>query len=321
MNYRDITVLDMGNIDLTALEIFKAVAEQGSITKAAARLRRVQSNVTTRVKQLEERLGAQLFLRQHRRLVLSPDGRRLLAYADQLLHLSSEAEAALRNGRPAGTLQIGALESTAATRLPPVLSRYHRAYPDVRIELVTGTTGALVTRVMNHEVEAAFVAEPFTANDLEAEPVFSEELVLIAPNGFPKIKTPKDIGHTTLIAVATGCSYRRRLEAWLGAGGVVPERVMEFGSYHAIVLCVAAGAGIAIVPRSVLHLSLGKRHVRVFALPAAVGRAQTCLVLRPGDQSTALDALRAELRRENGDLTAHADIRRNRRRQRSETVA
>src|SRR2546425_8358466 len=106
----------MGNIDLTALEIFKTVAEQGSITKAAARLHRVQSNVTTRVKQLEERLGAQLFLRQHRRLVLSPQGKRLLGYADRLLHLSSEAETALRNGTPAGTLQIGALESTAATR-------------------------------------------------------------------------------------------------------------------------------------------------------------------------------------------------------------
>src|SRR3989442_1641918 len=68
----------MRNIDLTALEIFKTVAEQGGITKAAIRLHRVQSNVTTRVKQLEERLGTKLFLRQHRRLVLSPDGRRLL---------------------------------------------------------------------------------------------------------------------------------------------------------------------------------------------------------------------------------------------------
>jgi DNA-binding transcriptional LysR family regulator len=287
----------MGNIDLTALEIFKTVAEQGSITKAAVRLHRVQSNVTTRVKQLEERLGAQLFLRQHRRLVLSPQGKRLLVYADQLLHLSLEAEAALRNGTPAGTLQIGALESTAATRLPPVLSRYHRAYPDVRIELVTGTTGALVTRVMNREVEAAFVAEPFTANDLEAEPVFSEELVLIAPKSFPRIKTPRDIGHTTLIAFATGCSYRRRLEAWLGGAQVVPERVMEFGSYHAIVACVAAGTGIAVVPRSVLRVSRGERDVTAYPLPAAVAKARTCLVWPRGPQSIALEALRAEVRR------------------------
>jgi DNA-binding transcriptional LysR family regulator len=83
------TVLDMGNIDLTALEIFKTVAEQGGIAKAADRLHRVPSNVTTRVKQLEERLGTKLFLRGHRRLVLSAEGRRLLGYADRLLHLSS----------------------------------------------------------------------------------------------------------------------------------------------------------------------------------------------------------------------------------------
>ena len=123
----------MGNIDLTALEIFKTVAEQGGITKAAARLHRVQSNVTTRVKQLEDRLGTQLFLRRNRRLILSPHGKLLLAYAERLLQLSSEAEAALKNGTPAGSLQIGALESTAATRLPPILSRYHEAYPDVRL--------------------------------------------------------------------------------------------------------------------------------------------------------------------------------------------
>src|SRR5260370_36922856 len=82
-------VLDMGNIDLTALEIFKTVAEQGGIAKAAGRLQRVPSNVITRVKQLEERLGTKLFLRGHRRLVLSAEGRRLLTYADRLLHLSS----------------------------------------------------------------------------------------------------------------------------------------------------------------------------------------------------------------------------------------
>src|SRR2546426_12184430 len=97
----------MGNIDLTALEIFKTVAEQGSITKAAARLHRVQSNVTTRVKQLEERLGAQLFLRQHRRLVLSPQGKRLLGDADRLLHPASGAETGPRDRTAAGTRPIG----------------------------------------------------------------------------------------------------------------------------------------------------------------------------------------------------------------------
>ena len=282
-------------MDLVALQIFKTVAEQGGITKAAAKLHRVQSNVTTRVKQLEARLGTKLFLRQNRKLVLSAEGKLLLAYADQLLRLSSEAEAALRSGMPRGTLRIGALESTAGTRLPPILSRYHLAYPEVRIELATGTTGALVARVLDYELEAAFVAEPFAANELETQPVFTEELVLITPKSFPRIRTPKDIGQSTVIAFATGCSYRRRLEAWLGQA--VPDRVMEFGSYHAIVACVAAGSGIAIVPRAVIRLVDAENGVALHPLPPDIAKARTLLVWRSGHHSVALGALQRELRR------------------------
>jgi len=282
-------------MDLAGLEIFRAVAAEGGITKAAAKLHRVPSNVTTRVKQLEERLGMALFLRHRRRLVLSPEGRLLLAYADRLLRLSSEAEAALRHGQPRGVFRLGTLESTAATRLPPVVARYHRRYPDVRIELVTGTTGALLAKVVAHELEAAFVAEPFAGDDLDVQPVFREKLVLITPKGFGKVRSAKDVGRATVIAFATGCSYRRRLEAWFDRAGVAPERVMEFGSYHAIVACVAAGTGIAIVPRAVIRAVLGVESVAICALPSAVAETRTCLVSRRGHQSIAFTALRKEV--------------------------
>ena len=279
-------------MDLAALKIFKAVVEQGGVTRAAAKLHRVPSNVTTRVKQLEEQLGAKLFLRNGRRLVLSSEGRLLLTYADQLLRISSEAETALRNGKPRGTLRIGALESTAAARLPPLLSRYHQAYPEVQLELVTGTSSALVARVHKQDVEAAFVAEPFNAHHLEAHAVFVEELVLIAPKSCGRIRSPKDIGNRTVIAFATGCSYRRRLESWLGAAKLLPGRVMEFQSYHAIVACVAAGSGIAIVPRAVIELTPGGREVAVSALPASIAKARTHLVWRPGHSSVALEEMK-----------------------------
>jgi DNA-binding transcriptional LysR family regulator len=283
------------HMDLVALQIFKAVAEAGGITKAAARLHRVQSNITTRVKQLEARLGTALFHRHKRRLVLSPEGRTLLAYAERLLALSSEAQAALHNGAPRGVLRIGSLESTAATRLPPVLSRYHLAYPEVRLELVTGTSGALVTRVLNGDIEAAFVAEPFTAQGLEMLLAFSEELVLIAPKGFAEIRTAKDAAHLPVLAFAAGCSYRRRLETWLGRAGISPERVMEYGSYHAIVACVAAGCGIAVVPKSVIRAVRPEREVRIQPLPKEIAAAKTQLVWRQGHRSAALEALKTEL--------------------------
>lgn len=287
----------MRNIDLAALHIFKTVAEEGGITKAAAKLHRVQSNITTRVKQLETKLGTKLFLRQKRRLVLSPEGKLLLAYADRLLRLSSEAEAVLRDGTPRGTLRLGTMESTAAARLPPVLARYHKNYPEVRIELVTATAGALVNKVLNYEIEAAFVAEPVTAANLEMHAVFNEELVLIAPASYPKIKTPRDIGKRTVIAFGAGCAYRARLEDWLSRAKVVPDRVIEFNSYHAMVACVAAGAGIAVVPRSVIRVVRAERDVAVYPLAAGMARVQTLLIWRRDHQSTALDALRAELKR------------------------
>ena len=283
-------------MDLAELKIFKTVAEQGGITKAAAALHRVQSNVTTRVQQLEARLGTKLFHRQGRKLVLSSEGKVLLAYADRLLRLSSEAQAALKGHGPHGLFRLGTLESTAATRLPPVLARYHRGYPAVRLELVTGTSGALVDRVLRGEIEAAFVAEPFPTKNLETQHAFTEELVLITPKGHARVARPQDIDQRIVLAFTTGCSYRRRLEAWLGRSSVVAERVMEYGSYHAIAACVAAGSGIAVVPKSVLRAIGVEAQVAVHPLPASVANAKTMLVWRSGHRSAPLEALRQELR-------------------------
>jgi DNA-binding transcriptional LysR family regulator len=284
-------------LDLEALHIFRTVAEQGGITRAAAKLNRVQSNVTTRVKQLEERLGTQLFVRERRRLTLSPEGELLLAYADELLRLSSEAQAAVKSGTPRGIVRIGTLESTAAARLPAILSRYHLAYPQVRIELVTGTTGALIARVLNFDIEAAFVAEPFFARNVESHPAFNEELVLITAKSYPKIKRPADIGRKTIIAFGAGCTYRRCLENWLAKAKLVPDHVMEFNSYHAIVACVASGAGVAMVPRSIIRAVPMGKEVAVHPLPAAVSAVRTSLVWREGHRSIALEAMRKELGR------------------------
>ncbi len=228
----------------------------------------------------------------------------LLSYADQLLRLSTEAATMLRDGTPRGTLKLGTMESTAAVRLPAVLARYHAACPEVRIELATATSGALITKLLNYEIEAAFVARPFPVSKLESEPVFAENLVLITPRGFGKVRRPKDLGGSTVIAFGAGCTYRRCLENWLAQDNIVPAHIMEFASYHTIVACVAAGAGAAIVPQSVLSAVAGGSEVMSHALPAAVARTQTHLVWRQGHRSGALDALRGELRRRVIRLTS-----------------
>lgn len=285
----------MRNLDLDALQIFKTVADQGGVARAAAHLNRVQSNVSTRLKQLETSLGTPLFRRQNRRLVLSDQGRVLLSYADRLLRLSDEAQSAVRDGALQGVLRIGTMESTAAARLPPILAAYHEAWPKVGIELVTGTSGALAAKVRNYEIEAAFVAQPFPADGLAAMDAFKEELALISPLAWAPIRSAKDLVNRSVIAFAAGCSYRRILESWLNQEGIAPDKVMEFASYHAIVACVAAGTGVAIVPRSVLAVLGAEHSVRVGALSGSHGHALTQLVWRADDDTPALQALRSRL--------------------------
>src|SRR3954453_19309369 len=103
----------MRSLDLDSLEIFRTVVQEGGVIRAANKLNRVQSNVTTRIKQLEQRLGRSLFRRQGRGLVLSPEGELLLSYAQRLFRLADEAESELRAGTPMGGLRIGSLGSPA----------------------------------------------------------------------------------------------------------------------------------------------------------------------------------------------------------------
>jgi len=300
-------------MDFAALQMFKAVADEGGISPAARKLHRVQSNVTTRIQQLEASLGTALFVREKRRLHLSSAGQVFLHYAEQMLRLSEQARSAVLGDVPRGVLRIGTLESTAASRLPPLLARYHARYPAVRVELVTGTTDALVEAVLGRRVEAAFVADCGASARLETLPAFDEELVLVAPRSHPAIRRPEDVRADTLIVFPAGCAYRRRLQAWLGAE--VPERALELASYHAIVACVASGTGIAVVPRSVLRTIRRSQGVAVHPLAGYNAASTTSLVWRKGELSLPLKALQAEVAvpRKAGDTAAVAKSSRKRR--------
>lgn len=160
-------------MNLSDLEVFKAVVEEGGIIKAARRLHRVPSNVTTRIKALEASVGVSLFHRNRQRLHLSPTGELLLKYADRLIQLSEEARVAVSGTAPRGLLKLGSLESTAASRLPEVLGAFHRRYPNVRLELTTGTNDQLVAAVLERKVDAAFIGEHPSNPALGCQAAFS----------------------------------------------------------------------------------------------------------------------------------------------------
>jgi DNA-binding transcriptional LysR family regulator len=278
-------------MELSDLHIFRTVAREGGIVRAARRLHRVPSNVTTRIRQLEASIGVQLFTRERNRLALSQSGERLLDYADRMLRLSDEAIGALSGAAPSGVLRLGALESTAASRLPAILGAYHQAYPDVSVELMTGTNDALTSAVIDRRIDAAFVAEAPASRDFGYMPLFLERLVVISSVGHRPIRRPQDIDGESVIAFPNGCYYRRVLQRWLGERRLPSVRVLELGSYHAIIACVASGTGIALVPESVLE-TVQKAAVARHALPRVHSDVVTPLVWRASGQSPALAALR-----------------------------
>lgn len=282
----------MAHLDLSALEIFRQVAVDGTISGAAKHLNRVQSNISTRIRQLEERLGFALFIRHQRGLSLTEDGETLLQYAERLLALSDEAVEALHAAVPTGTFKIGTMESTAASRLPDILSAYHTAYPKVSIQLTTDTAGGLVRRLLDNDIDAAFLAEPLTIAGVRTIPVFEEQLILVTPSSFPALSRVDEISGKTMIAFEEGCAYRRYLNEWLAETGIVPGQVMSVGSYVAILACVSAGAGYAVVPRSVLEVIASQGEFREHKLPRRYSRIKTLLAWRGDYDSNKLSALK-----------------------------
>src|SRR5207245_6830468 len=120
------------------------------------------------------------------------------------LKISEQARSAVLSDAPRGVLRIGTLESTAASRLPPLLSRYHEKYPAVQVELATGTTDSLVEAVLNRKLEAAFVAECDSAAPVEAVPAFLEELVRVAPRPPARRRAAPAVLRSAGVAERTG---------------------------------------------------------------------------------------------------------------------
>ncbi|UUX50603.1 LysR family transcriptional regulator [Nisaea acidiphila] len=285
----------MQGLDLRTLEMFRAVAREGSVSGAAKKLNRVQSNVSTRMKQLEEQLEKTLFQRRKRGIALTPEGELLLSYAQRLLDLSEEASDALSRDVPRGPFRIGTMESTAAARLPDLLSRFHAACPEVAANVVTGTAGEIVGKLLGREIDVGFVAEPVRHEDLVSEPVFEEALVLVAPESFGPLDDPGDLSGCTMIAFEQGCAYRRYLEDWLLESGIAPGTVLSVGSYLAMLACVSAGTGFCVVPQSVLEAINSSGRFSRKPLAGKFAAIRTLMVTRRGYRSAKLDALREQL--------------------------
>ncbi|MBU5444121.1 LysR family transcriptional regulator [Paenibacillus sp. MSJ-34] len=250
-------------MELNDLRIFQRVALHGSISKAAAELNYVQSNVTARIKQIEKELQTPLFYRHQRGMILTAEGRKFREYADKvLLHFDDMMKAFQDSASAPGSLEIGMVETIIS--LPAILSSFYRKYPQVDLSLKAGVTEQLVQDVLQFKVDGAFVTGPINHPLIEQYEVFQEELVLVSAEQTFGLEA---LLEKPLLVFNHGCGYRQRLENWLRDEGIVHRKMMEFGTFETIIGSVAAGLGVTVVPRSAVAGAQAKGMVRCYEIP------------------------------------------------------
>lgn len=235
---------------MTALEAFVAVAETGSFTRAAARMRISPPMMTMHVARLEERLDAKLFNRTTRRVDLTEDGRQLLDHAQAALHAFATAENALKpGGGLAGRVRIDAPASAGHAFIVPALESFHRLYPDIIIDLSLGDRGTTF-RADGFDVLMRVGEAPLSGSI--TVPLGTTRLLCLASPGYLQRygtpATPDDINDHRCILYAS-------VEApggypWNFARGgkrtrIRPPAVFTFNDGAAIMAAARAGLGLA----------------------------------------------------------------------------
>lgn len=260
-------------MDVRDFQFLAAVAETGSVTRAAERLGCVQSNVTARLRKLEDRIGQKLVARVAGRMVPTAAGSLALDYGARIAGLAQEVEDRLRACAQAlPPLRLGTMETTAAVRLPPLLKRIRAELAALRLSVRTGTSGELAAAVRSGALDLAFLAEEAVDDGLESAPLWTERLVEVLP--------PGGAADASAVVFREGCCYRARSLAVLGD---LP--VLELGTLDGIIGCVAAGLGRTLLPEAAVERWRAAGEIATRPLPPATAEVRTRAAWRPGSAS------------------------------------
>jgi len=275
------------------LKIFEAVASSGSFTKAASAMFTVQSNVTARIKNLEEEFGAELFSRTSRKVELTSGGKILMQYCKQIGQLVAEAKSHIQNSnRISGTLKIGCIETTMALKVPEILKHFEQNYPEVELEFRSDMRSTLINDVLNYNLDAAFVSAPINVKGLDEIKIKEEQLVLLTASKGLKLEELLTKQPLKIVVFGEGCIFRARLESWLSSKGIIHYKSTVLNSIEGIINFVEAGLGISILPEEVVSQYYSGRKIISHGLSKQLGTMNTVLVFRKDGQSKALNAFK-----------------------------
>ncbi|WP_033707375.1 LysR family transcriptional regulator [Bacillus mycoides] len=261
-------------MDFRDLKIFQTVARVQNITAAARNLNYVQSNVTARIKLLEQELNTLLFYRHARGITLTGDGQIFLKKVNKLLKEFEELQNTFTDdNNPTGLLNIGTVDTVHP--LPTILASYHKQFPNVDISLKTDVSQRLILDILEFKLDGAFVTSPIQDSSLEQYKVSTKTLVLFSNRLTFDIQ---DLKNETFLVFSPGCGYRFVLEKWLKDEGILLKKIMEFNMLEMILHSVSLGLGITVLPVTALTFFSNIPNIYWHEIPEQYGKIETTFV-------------------------------------------
>lgn len=289
---------------LQHLRAFCTVIEEGSFTKAAARLNLSQPAITKQVRSLEEEMEATLVRRNGRRLDLTAEGEVVYAHAKRVLRALEECQASLAAlatpGR--GELAIGAVTTIALSTLPRLLGPYSNRYPLVSVHVRTGLNHEVLNMVLRHEVDVGLCSVPMSHEQVDTIPLFRDRIVLIVAPDSRWVEgdrlTPAQLAQIPMIGYRHGSRFRAFVDASFENAGITPLVTMEFDSHEAVRTMVELNLGVAMVPFSAVEQDLAAGRVRVVKVERLpeLGRTASLIVRSDAPRQPGLTGFMEQVR-------------------------
>lgn len=259
-------------MDSNLLKIFISVANNKSISLGANELGFAQSNVTSRIKQLEKSLECTLFHRVPKGVILTNEGEKLYKHAVEIVKKVEDTIADMRNIQHQKKLIVGSTDCNAAVRISSFLMQLHKDYPKMQLELLTGTTRDMIQLILNYKVDIAFVSGEPRQEELVVLKKYEEEIAILEAKDE---NTPN-----VILSFKEGCAYDEFLKDYYQKKGETVEKSLSFGSLETILACVKSGMGKTLLPTNLVEKLGFINDVKVTELDKKTAYIPTCLVCR-----------------------------------------
>lgn len=255
-------------MNIRELKLFKHLTGTLHFARSSRACHVTPSALTRIIQRLEEDLGEQLFIRDNRSVILTPAGKALRSYADDVIQRYEVLQGEFsREDVLAGEISLYCSVTAAYSILPAIFQKFRSVHPKVQISLQTGDAALALTKLQNREVDITVAAFPDSLPEKVAFlKILETPLVFIVPLAFPE--TVQYQGHeidwqrTPVITADFGLS-RERSDRWFQEKGIVPNIYAQVAGNEAIIAMVALGCGVGVVPKLVLEKSPIKEQIEI----------------------------------------------------------